>query len=96
MWLNQSFHDDARLHDGEKGLALPPHFIMLNHGHDLDCDLVMCKPLSKSSPILANHDPYDGHTMAKRTKSSGIRIPSCRWMRSILPGVGGAALAHGL
>jgi len=52
--LNQLFHDGARLHDGEKGLALPPHFIMLNHGHDLDCDCwdTMSLTASGEHPIL--------------------------------------------
>jgi hypothetical protein len=36
--FNQVFHDSRRLHDGEDGPALPRHLIMLNHGHDGDCD----------------------------------------------------------
>lgn len=36
--LNDLFHDGRQLHDGQDGPALPAHLVMLNHGHDGDCD----------------------------------------------------------
>lgn len=36
--LNQLFHDASQLHDEGNGPALAGHLIMLNHGHDGDCD----------------------------------------------------------
>lgn len=36
--LNELFHDARRMDDGENSQALPKHLVMLNHGHDGDCD----------------------------------------------------------
>ena len=38
IMVNALFHDARQLHDGNDGPALPAYLVMLNHGHDGDCD----------------------------------------------------------
>jgi hypothetical protein len=75
VMLNELFHDGRRLHDGHDGPALPPHFVMLNHGHDGDCDCWDTRVVTAAGehPIV-----YVRLEVAATAHPSGVRFESFR------------------